>query len=43
MTPGEILQLTTVVLRIKGSDLADYLSGRTTREEARKKVEVRQF
>jgi hypothetical protein len=43
LTPGEILQLTTVVLRIKGSDLADYLAGRLTREEARKKVEVRQF
>jgi hypothetical protein len=43
LTPGEILQLTTVVLRVKGSDLADYLAGRTTREEARAKVEVRQF
>jgi hypothetical protein len=43
LTPGEILQLTTVVLRIKGSDLADYLAGRLTREEARAKVEVRQF
>ena len=29
LTPGEILQLTTVVLRVKGSDLADYLAGRT--------------
>ena len=43
LTPGEILQLTTVVLRIKGSDLSDYLAGRLTREEARAKVEVRQF
>ena len=43
LTPGEILQLTTVVLRVKGSDLADYLAGRLTKEEARKKVEVRQF
>jgi len=43
LTPGEILQLTTVVLRVKGSDLADYLAGRLTREEARAKVEVRQF
>jgi len=43
LTPGEILQLTTVVLRVKGSDLADYLAGRTTKDEARAKVEVRQF
>jgi len=43
MTPGEILQLTTVVLRVKGSDLSDYFAGRLTREEARAKVEVRQF
>jgi hypothetical protein len=43
LTPGEILQLTTVVLRVKGSDLADYLANRTTKDEARAKVEVRQF
>jgi hypothetical protein len=43
MTPGEILQITTVVLRVKGSDLADYLAGRLTKEQAREKVEVRQF
>ncbi len=43
LTPGQIYQLTTVVLRVKGSDLADYLAGRLTKEEARQKVEVRQF
>ena len=43
LTPGEILRLTTVVLRVKGSDLADYFAGRLTRDEARAKVEVRQF
>jgi hypothetical protein len=43
LLPGEILQLTTVVLRVKGSDLADYLAGRITKEQAREKVEVRQF
>jgi hypothetical protein len=43
LLPGEIFQLTTVVLRVKGSDLTDYLAGRLTRDEARKKVEVRQF
>ena len=40
---NEILQLRTVVLRVKGSDLADFLAGRLTQEEARQKVEVRQF
>jgi hypothetical protein len=43
LTPGEVFQLKTVVLRVKGSDLADYLAGRLTRDEARAKVEVRQF
>ena len=43
LTPGQIYQLTTVVLRVKGSDLGDYLAGRLTKEEARQKVEVRQF
>ncbi len=43
LTPGEILQLTTVVLRVKGSDLADYFAGRLTKDEARAKVELRQF
>jgi hypothetical protein len=43
LTPGQIYQLTTVVLRVKGSDLADYLAGRLTKEEARQRVEVRQF
>jgi hypothetical protein len=43
LTPGEILQLRTVVLRVKGSDLTDYFAGRLTKEEARVKVEVRQF
>jgi hypothetical protein len=43
LTPGEVFQITTVVLRVKGSDLADYLAGRLTKEEARQKVEVRQF
>lgn len=43
LTPGEIFQLTTVVLRVKGSDLADYLAGRLTKEDARAKVELRQF
>jgi hypothetical protein len=43
LTPDQITQLPTVVLRVKGSDLADYFAGRLTKEEARAKVEVRQF
>jgi hypothetical protein len=43
LVPGEIYQLTTLVLRVKGSVLADFLGGRLTKDEARQKVEVRQF
>jgi hypothetical protein len=43
LLPNEIYQLPTSVLRVKGSDLADYLAGRLTKDEARQKVEVRQF
>jgi hypothetical protein len=43
LIPGEIYQLTTLVLKVKGSDLADLLAGRLTKEQARQKVEVRQF
>lgn len=43
LSPGEVFQITTVVLRVKGSELADYLAGRLTKEQAREKVEVRQF
>jgi hypothetical protein len=41
--PGEIYQQTTLLLRVKGSDLADFLANRLTRDEVRLKVEVRQF
>ena len=43
LLPGEVLQLTTVVLRVKGSVLADYLAGKLTKDQALEKVEVRQF
>jgi hypothetical protein len=43
LIPGEIYQLTTLVLKVKGSDLVDFLAGRITKDEARQKVEVRQF
>jgi hypothetical protein len=43
LSANEILNLTTTVLRVKGSDLVDFLAGKLTKEEARLKVEVREF
>jgi len=43
MSPDEIYDAMTIVLRIKGSDLAAFRADRLTREEARKRVEVREF
>jgi len=43
LLPHEVYQQTTIVLRVKGSDLTDFLAGRLTKEEARQRVEVRQF
>jgi hypothetical protein len=43
LSTNEILNLKTTILRVKGSDLADFLAGRLTKEEARQKVEVREF
>jgi hypothetical protein len=43
LTANEVLNLATTLLRVKGSDLADFLAGRLTKEEARQRVEVREF
>jgi hypothetical protein len=43
MSPGEIYDAMTIVLRIRGSDLQAFRADRLTREEARKRVEVREF
>lgn len=43
LSTNEIMNLTTTLLRVKGSDLADFLAGRLTKDEARQKVEVREF
>lgn len=43
LSPANIYDLATVVLRIKGSDLAAFRAGRLTRDEARARVEVREF
>lgn len=41
--PGDPTEAMTLVLRIKGSDLAAFQARRITLEEARKRVEVREF
>lgn len=43
LAPGDRYDLLTIVLRIKGSDLAAYRANRMTREEARNKVLVSEF
>jgi hypothetical protein len=43
MLPGQIDDAQTIVLRVKGSDLAIYAADRTRLDEIRKKVEVRVF
>jgi hypothetical protein len=41
--PGEIYNAVTIVLSIRGRDLAAFREGRLTRDEARKAVVVREF
>jgi hypothetical protein len=43
LNPGEPYDAVTIVIRIKGSDLAAFRAERITREEARKRVDVREF
>ena len=43
LVPGDPYDLLTIVLRVKGSDLAAFRADRLTREEARRRVEVREF
>jgi hypothetical protein len=43
LVPGDPYDLLTIVLRVKGSDLAAFRADRITRDEARKRVEVREF
>jgi hypothetical protein len=43
LSPNEIVTSSTLVLRIKGSDLAIYDADRTRKEEIRRRVEVREF
>ena len=41
--PGQIGQPSTMTLRVKGGDLADFFAQRISREEVRKRVQVRGF
>ena len=43
LMPGQFYDASTIMLRVKGSDLAAYHGGRMTKEEVLKKVEVREF
>ena len=43
LTPGQLYDASTIVLRVKGSDVAAFLAGKLTREEVMKKVEIREF
>lgn len=42
-TPGDPSEVSTIVLRIKGSDLAAFRAGRITLDEVRARVDVREF
>lgn len=43
LVPGDRADFSTVIFRVKGSDLSAYRAGRMTIDEARKKVEVREY
>ncbi|HEY3092288.1 MAG TPA: hypothetical protein VGJ52_04290 [Vicinamibacterales bacterium] len=43
LTPGDTSNITSIVFRIKGTDLAAYRAGKMTLEETRTHVEVKQF
>ena len=41
--PGAAPDVVTIILRVKGSDLAERLAGRVSTDELRRRVEVREF
>jgi hypothetical protein len=43
LVPGDTSNISSIVFRIKGSDLAAFRAGRMTLDDARKRVEVTQF
>jgi hypothetical protein len=43
LSPGDTTDFSTIIFRVKGSDLAAFRAGRMTLEEARQKVDVREY
>jgi hypothetical protein len=43
LTPGDMADFSTIIFRVRSSDLAAFRAGRLTLEEARQKVEVREY
>jgi hypothetical protein len=43
LAPGDMADFSTIIFRVKSSDLAAFRAGRLTLEEARQKVEVREY
>ena len=43
LTPGAVDDASTIVIRIRGGDLAAFHAGKLTRDDVLKKVEVREF
>ena len=43
LVPGDTSNISSIVFRIKGADLAAYRAGRMTLEEAHSHVEIKQF
>ena len=43
LIPGDTSNISSIVFRIKGSDLAAFRAGRVTLEDTRKRVEAQQF
>jgi hypothetical protein len=41
--PGEAAEVVTIIMRVRGSDLADFRAGRLTAADVRKRVELREF
>jgi hypothetical protein len=41
--PGEAADVVTIIMRVKGSDLAEFRAGRLTGADIRRRVEVREF
>jgi hypothetical protein len=43
ISPGQPYDLMTITMRVKGSDIAALHSGKLSREEARKRIEISEF